>query len=402
MKRRLHTSPERDSSSNHYEEFMNNITYPGSGVYSSNDLQQAVDAGRIKTLPGFQTKHIGPASVDLTVTGEEMYHIERLFRPMSQRNETVRDVLDIMRPRPIKIGDELYPGHEYLMKATVDANYPPGMYAYKNAKSTSGRNFMLVRTVTDKHGWFDTIDKRNQGFTGEVWLSIQPLGHGMILTQDECYNQMRVFDGDTRFKNDDLKRLIATEDLLFRRDGTPYSQGELSLFSNDGSLFCTLHAPGKKLVGFKLKRSKKMLDLSARNIDPTDFFEPLFAEEAIPGDPESGFVFLRAGDMYLLSTHEMFKVPGHLCAELRALDPRLGLFFSHFAGFFDPRFFGTATLEVLAPFDMVLRHGDPVARFELEHLRSATIPYQGNYQAQVLTQLPKQFAANDDWTRLMA
>jgi deoxycytidine triphosphate deaminase len=383
---------------------MNSIVYPGRGVYSGQDLRSAIAAGRIETLSGFNPKHVGSASIDLTVTGEEMYHVERMFRPMAQRHESVRDVLKLMRPRPIKTGDELIPGHEYLMKATVNANFPPGMYAYKNAKSTSGRNFLMVRTITDRHGWFDTLDKRNQGFTGEVWLSVQPLGYGVHLTQDECYNQMRVFDGDTRLKNDDLNQLLAKQDLFFRRDGTPYKQSELSLFSNDGTLFCTLHAPGKKLVGFRLKRTKKVLDLTARNVDPSDFWEPLYAEEAIPGDPESGFVHLRAGDMYLLSTHEMFKVPDNMCAELRALDPRLGMFFSHFAGFFDNGFFGTATLEVLAPFDMVLRHGDPVARFELELLRSAADSYAitGNYQAQVNTNLAKQFAVNDEWIRAMA
>lgn len=383
---------------------MSKIIYSDRGVYSQSDLRDAIGAGRIKTLPGFKDSHVGPASIDLTVTGEDMYHVERLFRPMSQRNETVRDVLKLMRSRPIKLGDELFPGHEYLMKASVDANFSPGMYAYKNAKSTSGRNFILVRTITDKHGWFDTLDKRNQGFTGEIWLSVQPLSHSIYLTQEECFNQMRVFNGDTRLKNNDLNHLLSTQDLLFRRDGSPYKQGELSLFSNDGSLFCTLHAPAKKLVGFKMKRTKKTLDLTSRNIDPTEFFEPVYAEEAIPGDPESGFVSLRAGDMYLLSTNEMFKVPDNMCAELRALDPRLGIFFSHFAGFFDTGFFGTATLEVLAPFDMVLRHGDPVARFELELLRSETVTYAGtgNYQRQIYTQLPKQFAVNDEWVRKMA
>lgn len=374
---------------------MNVIVYPGKGVYSENDLRAAVDAGRIEPLNGFTESHIGPASVDLTVTGEDMYHVERLFRPMSQRQENVRDVLKLMCPKPVKLGDEILPGHEYVMKATVNANFPPGMYAYKNAKSTSGRNFNLVRTLTDRHGWFDTLDKRSEGFTGEVWLAIQPLSHGFILTQKECYNQVRVFDGDTRFKNDDLKRLLATEDLLFRRDGTPYKQGELSLFSNDGSVFCTLYAPGKKLIGYKVRRTRKILDLTDRKLNPHEYFEPVYSEEAIPGDPDSGFVTLRAGDMYLLSTNEMLKVPRHLCAELRALDPRLGIFFSHFAGFFDPGFFGTATLEVLAPFDMVLRHGDPIARFEFEKMRSETISYseKGTYHHQVETQLPKQFHA---------
>ena len=125
-----------------------------------------------------------------------------------------------------------------------------------------------------------------------------------------------------------------------------------------------------------------------------DYFEPVFAEEAIPGNPDSGFIRLKAWEYYLLSTNEMLKVPNNLCAELKALDPRLGLFFSHFAGFFDPGFFGTATLEVLAPHDMVLRHKDPVARFVFERMRSETISYgeKGNYQGQIETRLPKQFA----------
>jgi deoxycytidine triphosphate deaminase len=369
--------------------------YPGVGVYSKSDLNSAIAAGRIIKNEGFLDKHVGPASIDLTVAdSKDIYRVERLIKPSEQKQERVLEILPQMGPTRIQIGDVLYPNHEYLMRSTVSVNFSPGMYGYANAKSTSGRNFVLVRTIVDHHGWFDTVDKRNKGFTGDIWISIKPLSHGIILTQDECYNQLRVFDGDTRLNEQGLRQALAGEDLLFKRDKTPYKQGDLNLFTNDGTVICTLYAPAKKLVGYKMRRSTKILDLTSRNIDPTDYVEPIYAEEGIKGDPDSGQVFIRGGDMLLLSTGPMIKIPVHLSSELRMLDPRLGLFFSHFAGYFDPGFFGTATLEVIALHDMTLRHGDPIARFELEHMRSETESYAkvGTYGGQIETQLPKQFA----------
>ncbi len=363
------------------------------GVFSQNDLKGLIKNNRINTLPGFKDEHVGPASIDLTVTSSDMYKVEKLFRPRGQGNEDVYNTLEMMGAKSISLGHEMIPGYEYVAKSSVNVNFSPGMYAYANAKSTSGRNFLLVRTLADRLGWFDTVDKKNEGYTGNIWLVLQPLIYPVILTQLECYNQLRVFDGDTRFNEDDLRRTLQEGDILYRRDESPYPQGKLSLFSNDGSVFCTLFAEGKKLVGFRAKKTRRALDLSSRNVDPREYFSPVYAEEAIKGDPQSGFVRLRAGEHYLFSTNEMLRIPDYLCAELRSLDPRLGLFFSHFAGFFDPGFFGTATLEVLAPYDMVLRHKDPVARFVFERMRNKTASYadSGTYRKQIETRLPKQF-----------
>lgn len=362
------------------------------GVYTRSDLHKAVEVGRLKALSGFKKGHVDVASIDLGANGDEMYQVTNLIRPRSQEKETVRGILPFMGARRVSFGDELVPGREYLFRATLEVNFSPGMYGYLNAKSTSGRNFLLVRTIADEHGWFDTVDKRLQGFSGEIWIAVQPLAHGIYLTEGDCYNQLRIFDGDTRFGNEDLKHLLANRDLLFRRDKTPYKQGELSLFSNDGSVFCTLYAKAEKLVGFRLKKAKTSICLTDRGLDPEEFFEPLYADS-------KECIFLRAGEMYLLSTNEMLNVPKDLCAELRALDPRLGLFFSHFAGFVDPGFFGTITLEVLAPFDMVLRHKDPVARLEFEQLKGETDSYEkaGAYHGQIVTQLPKQFQIPGKW-----
>ena len=184
--------------------------------------------------------------------------------------------------------------------------------------------------------------------------------------------------------------------MLYRRDGSgPYKQSELFLNSHDGTLICTLFAKGdKKPIGYKAKRGSKPVDLTARGLDPRQYFEPVYAIR-IAGTNE-WFVHLIKGEYYLLSTNELVDVPEFLCAELRALDPRLGLFFSHFAGFIDPGWFGSVTLEVLAPHNMVLRHGDPVARFVFEKMRGETPSYKqmGTYNGQMGTRLPKQFA---DW-----
>ncbi|MFA6608597.1 MAG: 2'-deoxycytidine 5'-triphosphate deaminase [Candidatus Paceibacterota bacterium] len=363
------------------------------GVFSQQDLKDIVANGRVKPLTGFSEKHIGPASIDITTTGEA-YRVDRLLPPSQLANETVRYLLPKMGASKIDIGKAMEVGCTYVAKASIDINFPPGIYGYLNAKSSSGRNFLFVRSLADGVHMFDCVDQRDKGYTGELWLVIQPLAYPIIFTDKECYNQLRVFNGDTRFKQKDLDELLLKKDLLYRRSQEPYNQGGLSLFTHDGSVLCTLHSPPEKMVGYKAKRTAKPLDLSSRDQDPKDYFEPVYAERFGSGKDE-GVVCVEAGRYYLLSTNEMLKIPKVNTAELTALDPRLGFFFTHFAGFFDPGFFGTATLEVFAPHDEFLRHKKPLARFILEKMRKETVSYavSGNYSGQIETQLPKQFVA---------
>jgi deoxycytidine triphosphate deaminase len=362
-----------------------------SGVFSQLDLKGLVDSGRIKPLEGFKQKHIGPASIDITSTGEA-YRINRLLPPSQLENETIRDLLPNMGYSKIDLGDVLEVGSTYLAKASIDINFPPGMYGYLNAKSSSGRNFLFVRSLADGVHMFDCVDRRNRGYTGELWLVIQPLAYPVIFTNEECYNQLRVFDGDTRFKQRDLEIVLQQHNLLYRRNQEPYKQGDLSLFSHDGTVLCTLCAKPETFVGYKAKNTAKPLDLVSRDNNPRDYFEQVYSERFGPAK-DDGVVCVEQGKYYLLSTNEMLKIPNENTAELKALDTRLGFFFTHFAGFFDPGFFGTATLEVFAPQNEFLRHKKPLARFEYETLRSPTVSYitTGTYSGQIETQLPKQF-----------
>lgn len=362
------------------------------GVFSKNDLIGLIANERINPLKGFLENHVGPASVDITTTGEA-YRVDRLLQPSQLEAETVRSLLPKMGASPIALGSIMEVGYTYLAKASLDINFPPGMYGYFNAKSSSGRNFLFVRTLSDYIHMFDSVDRRNHGYTGELWLVIQPLAFSVILTDKECYNQLRVFDGDTRFDQHDLDQALISHDLLYRRNQQPYQQGELSLFTHDGSVLCTLGAFPEKSVGYKAKRTVKPIDLTSRTLNPHEYFEPVYSESFGEGKYD-GCVRIEAGRHYLLATNEMLKIPVGNTAELTALDPRLGFFFTHFAGFFDPGFFGTGTLEVFAPHDTILRHKQPLARFVFEKMRSNTTSYavSGNYSGQIETQLPKQFA----------
>lgn len=361
------------------------------GVFNQNGLNELIENKRIKPLSGFLPKHVSPASVDVTSTGEA-YRVNRLLPPSQLTNESIRSLLPQMGASRIDVGSVMEVGSTYLVKASLDINFPPGVYGYLNAKSSSGRNFLFVRSLADGIHMFDSVDRRDRGYSGELWLVIQPLAYPVIFTVEECYSQLRVFNGDTRFKQVDLDNLLLKEDLLFRRSKDPYLQGELSLFTHDGSVLCTLHAPPDKVVGYKAKKTAKPLDLSSRGLDPHDYFDEVCAERFGPGKYDSG-VYGEAGKYYLLATNEMIKIPTLHTAELMAVDTRLGFVFTHFAGFFDPGFFGTATLEVFAPQGEFLRHKKPLARFAFETLLEETVSYakKGNYQEQIETQLPKQF-----------
>ena len=365
------------------------------GAYTREDLFSLINKGRIKTLSSFKDSHVSVASIDVTVE-DEAYEIEKVLKPLSQKKEKIRDILNLMNPKPFKIGDTMYPGKSYIAKASLDLDFTPGLYMYGNAKSSSGRNFLLVRMLADEVGMFDGVDMRSRGYTGELWMVFEPLVYPIILTKDETYLQIRVLNKDTRMNKDDLDQFLIENNLLYRRQNLePYSQDNLSLLTYNGSILTTIYAPANQLVGYRVKENiLDAVDLTKRDIDGEKYFEKVYAKELFSGSVD-GYIELKQNQKYLLCTNEVLKIPTNICSELKALDPRLGLFFSHFAGFFDPGFFGTGTLEVIPMHDMVMRAKDPVARFEFEYLREDTDAYgvgtAANYQGQIDTKLPKQF-----------
>ena len=143
------------------------------GVFSHDDISSLVEHGRIKALDTFLFDHINNASLDITV-GFEMYEVEAVVKPRHQK-ERVRDLLQLMGAQVHDANEPLLAGKSYLAKASIDVNFPPGIYGYANAKSTTGRLFLQSRLLVDYIAGFDTVDLRQQGLTAEVWLVLEPL-----------------------------------------------------------------------------------------------------------------------------------------------------------------------------------------------------------------------------------
>jgi len=155
---------------------------------------------------------------------------------------------------------------------------------------------------------------------------------------------------------------------------------------------------GPGLAGFRARRHAGVIDLDREGVhDPRDFWEPL--------EPRRGELLLDPGEFYILASKDPIEIPVLEAAEMTPIDPAVGEFRVHYAGFFDPGF-GTAetdsvgargVLEVRShetPF--LLEDGQTVARLVYQPLTERPARLYGengsHYQRQGL-QLSKHFKA---------
>ncbi len=384
-------------------------------VYSQQGLMQLIRSGRIEALQGFVNLpsgkgvagDVGPASIDIGII-DEVYRVQDVILIDQRKNESVRSLLTMMGARRVSIGSVMEYGVSYLAKANININLSPGTYGYFNGKSTSGRCFLNVRAVVDKVPMFDAADRSPVGCSGEVWLIMEPMAFPIILSDKVRYNQLRVFTYDSRFSTEDLQDLMKTEDLV-RHPVTdvPFPQDEMAYYTHKGSVLCTVYAKDG-LIGFTARQTNKPLDMEARGLDPHEYWEPFYAIQLIKGDPASWVARLNPMQCTLMTTYPSLHVPKYCSAELVGIDRRFAEAFTHIAGYFDPGWLGTGTLEVYAPGRVTLRHDQPFARFEFEGMQDAEVvgsssyAETGAYQNQLGTKLPKQFEMPPEWQMQMS
>ena len=85
------------------------------------------------------------------------------------------------------------------------------------------------------------------------------------------------------------------------------------------------------LAGFRARRHAGVIDLDLEDgHDPRDFWEPL--------EPRRGELLLDPGEFYILASKQAVEIPVLQAAEMTPIDPAVGEFRVHYAGFFDPGF----------------------------------------------------------------
>lgn len=329
--------------------------------------QRLIEWVKDGTIADADVANVRPSSIDLTLT-EECYRIDHIFQLLPM--EHVEDVLPLVNKAPHKLPGVLERGVTYIVRLKESLALPPGVYAYSNPKSTTGRNDVHVRLVANEVPRYDAA--RPRGYKGQLWLLMQPKSYGVLVSPNQTFTQLRFFTENTRFNETELWTEYQKYHLLYGPGGHTLPFEEATRVSdNDGSLLLTLDLTSD-IVGWECLGITSIVDLAKENhYDPLEFFNPIRPQH-------DGSICLRKDGFYILRSRERVRVPPHLACEMVPMDWRTGDFRSHYAGFIDPGWGwgvdGKASgrplvLEVRSfDNDLMLRPCQPVAKIRYERM----------------------------------
>jgi dCTP deaminase len=329
-----------------------------SGILPSQSIRALAEQGAITATAALATDQIQPASLDLRLGGLA-WRVRASFLPGLGRTVEARLKDVAMHRLDLTAGAVLEKGCVYIAQIQERVSLPPGVSARANPKSSSGRVDVFVRLLTDNGARFDDVA---EGYDGPLFLEIAPQTFSVLVRTGTRLNQLRLKAG--------APPVIRSLDVGVDLTGA--------------------------LAGFRARRHAGVIDLDHVNgHDPRDFWEPL--------EPRRGELLLDPGEFYILASKAAIEIPSLQAAEMTPIDPSVGEFRVHYAGFFDPGF-GTAeagasgsrgVLEVRShetPF--LLEDGQTVARLVFEPLTSRPDRLYGedgsHYQRQGL-KLSKHF-----------
>jgi dCTP deaminase len=330
------------------------------GILPSQAIDALIRHGAIQAATPFDPDQVQPASLDLRL-GEWAWRVRASFLPGLGRKVSDRLSGVAMHRLDLTAGAVFEKGCVYIAELQERLTLPPGVAARANPKSSTGRVDVFVRLLTDHGRAFDDVA---QGYDGPMYVEIAPQTFSVLARAGTRLNQLRLKQGEP-------PRLAVTS------VGVDLTQ---------------------RLAGFRGRRHAGIIDLDLEDgHDPRDFWEPL--------EPRHGELLLDPGEFYILASKEAVDIPVMQAAEMTPIDPSVGEFRVHYAGFFDPGFGSEETqsvgskgvLEVRShetPF--LLEDGQTVARLVFEPLTARPLRLYGqdgsHYQGQGL-KLSKHFRA---------
>jgi dCTP deaminase len=334
-----------------------------------------------------------PASLDLRL-GSKAYRVRASFLPGP--DSTVEKKLSELTSGEIRLdeGAVLEKGCVYVVELLERLELPSTISALANPKSSTGRLDVFTRLIADRSDVFDTVPG---GYQGPLYAEVSPRSFSIKVRRGTRLNQLR-FRRRNPNQDESGHGPLTDQKLRELHETTKLVDGELHV--RDG-LVLRVELGGigpERLVGYRAQRHTDIIDMEhvgGHRIQ--DYWEPIRARE-------DGRLILDPNEFYILASKERLHIPPGFAAEMVPIDPLMGEFRVHYAGFFDPGFGFTehgdpgsrAVLEVRShevPF--ILEDGQPVGRLAYERLAEEPDGLYGqigtsNYQGQEL-KLSKHF-----------
>ena len=328
------------------------------GILPCQSIDDLIAQGAILSATAFDFDQVQPASLDLRLAAR-CWRVRASFLPRLGRTVASRIADVAMHELDLSKGAVLEKGCVYIAELQERLHLPPGISARANPKSSTGRVDVFVRLLSDNQPAFDDVI---EAYDGPMYIEIAPQTFSILVRTGTRLNQLRLKRG-------------APPKLATRSVGVDLSDG---------------------VAGFRARRHAGVIDMDhVDGHDPRNFWEPL--------TPQRGELLLDPGEFYILASKEAIEIPVLEAAEMTPIDPSVGEFRVHYAGFFDPGF-GTeeaqgvgskGVLEVRShetPF--LLEDGQTVARLVYEPLTARPSRLYGalggHYQRQGL-KLSKHF-----------
>jgi dCTP deaminase len=349
----------------------------------------------IKARDAIEASQKQPASLDLRL-GPKAYRVRASFLPGKSR--TVSAQLQNLKFDEINLsggGAVLERGCVYVIPLLESLVLPNSISAVANPKSSTGRLDIFTRLITDESEVFDVVAR---GYKGQLYAEVSPRSFSVRVHEGSKLNQIRF----RRLHSSQLSHTdftLSDSILSARHDEQRLVDGdELNL--RDGLILRVALSADTigDTIGYRAQKHTDIIDVNRVGAyDVSDFWEPIHAR------PDKRLI-LDPDEFYILASQEKLHIPRDLAAEMVPIDPAMGEFRVHYAGFFDPGFGYTdsghpgsrAVLEVRShevPF--ILEDGQVIGRLVYEKMAEAPLALYGqiggsNYQGQGL-KLSKHF-----------
>ena len=161
------------------------------------------------------------------------------------------------------------------------------------------------------------------GYAGPLFAEVSPRSFSVRARAGTRLNQLR-------FRDSGAAAILDAEALRARHAAEPLVDGPLAL--RDGHRPRRLAGKAGEVVGYRAIKNADVIDVDRVGAYPAhDFWEPLLAR------PDRRLI-LDPGEFYILASREKMQIPADLAAEMAPIDPAIGEFRVHYAGFFDPGF----------------------------------------------------------------